>query len=127
MHVARREVRGEGIGQALLAGQLGAEQAGAEQPDRHLGATARHGDHPLIGRARAQVTLQLLDILGEVVGAAGALAAQRAGGVVVSARRAAQPQVDTPRIQGGEGAELLGNYQRCMIGQHHPAGAKANT
>ena len=37
----RREVRGEGEGQAERRGELGAEQAGAEDPDRHVARRRR--------------------------------------------------------------------------------------
>ncbi|MOA01734.1 hypothetical protein D3C78_1211550 [compost metagenome] len=123
MQVVRREVRGEGVGQALLRRQLGAVQAGAEQPERHLGADAGHGDHPLAGLCRAEQVFQFLDVLREIIVAARALAAQRAGGVLVGTRCAAQPQVDASRIEGGEGAELFGDHQRCMVGQHDATGA----
>jgi hypothetical protein len=46
---AWRKVRGEGIGQAALGGQLRRKQAGAEQPDRHVGAGAGNRQHPLAG------------------------------------------------------------------------------
>ena len=126
VHVARCEVRGEGVRQALHAGQLGAEQAGAEQPDRHIGARPGHGDHPLPFLSRAEVGLQFLDVIGEVVGATIAAAAQGMGGVLIGAGRAAQAQFDTPGIERGEGAELFGNHQRRMVGQHHAASAQAD-
>ena len=126
MHVARRKVRGKGVRQAAYASQLGAEQAGTEQPDRHLGVIPRHGDHFLIRRAWAEVAHQFLDIIWEVVGAARALAAQGAGGHLVRAGRTPQAKVDTAGIEAGQGAELLGNYQWCVVGQHHPAGADAD-
>ncbi|MCY1424662.1 hypothetical protein D9M71_404180 [compost metagenome] len=125
MQVARREVRGEGVGQAHLRRQLGAEQAGAEQPDRHVAVHAGHGNHRLPRLARAEQRLQLGDILGEVVGAAAALAAQGARGLRVGTRRAAEAQLDAPRIERGERAELLGHHQRRMVGQHDPAGTQA--
>ncbi|MDT4857064.1 hypothetical protein FQZ97_914760 [compost metagenome] len=48
------------------------------------------------------------------------------GGELIGARGAAQAQIDAPRIQGGEGAELLGDHQGRVIGQHHPTGAETN-
>ncbi|MNN41490.1 hypothetical protein D3C81_1556110 [compost metagenome] len=101
MHVARREVRGEGVGHAAHAGQLCAEQAGAEQPHRHLGVVARYGDHFLIICARAKVARQFFDIVREIIGAARTLPAQGACGHLVGARRTAQAQIDTPWIKAG--------------------------
>ncbi|MNN41607.1 hypothetical protein D3C81_1557360 [compost metagenome] len=82
-----------------------------------------HGDHFLIISARAEVARQLFDIIGEVVSAAGALAAQGAGGHLVGARCAAQAQVDAAWVEAGQGAELLGDHQRRVVGQHHTTGA----
>ena len=120
-------MRGEGVGQALARRQPGAEQAGAEQPDRHLGADPGHGDHLLAGLRRAEQGLQFLDVRRKVVVAAQAVAAQGVGGERVGARRAAEAEVDASRIESGEGAELLGDHQRRMVGQHDAAGADANS
>jgi hypothetical protein len=64
-HLARREVRGEGVGQAPLGGQAGREQAGAEDPDRHLGVGAGHRHHALAGLHRAEELLHLGDFAGK--------------------------------------------------------------
>ena len=53
-------------------------------------------------------------------------AAQGAGGVGIGAGRAAQAQIDPPRIEGFKGAELLGDHQRRMVRQHYPTGANPN-
>ena len=98
MHVARREVRGEGIGQTLGGGQLGAEQARTEQPDRHVAVHPGHGDHALIGLPRAEQQLQFLDVLRKVVGTAHTVAAQGVGGELVGARCTAKAQVDAAGI-----------------------------
>ncbi len=44
---SRREVCGEREGQAEEGGELGAEGAGAEQPDRDVRVGTRDGLHPL--------------------------------------------------------------------------------
>ena len=52
--------------------------------------------------------------------------AQCAHGEGIGPRRSPKPQVNTPRKQVGQGAELLGNHQRRMVGQHDAAGAHTN-
>src|SRR5690606_26679581 len=51
----------------------------------------------------------------------GRVAAQRPHGVLVAARRAPQAQVDPAGVQRLQGAELLGDGQRGVVGQHHAA------
>ena len=48
------------------------------------------------------------------------------GGDLIGARRPADAEIDAPRVQGLQGAELLGNDQRRMVGQHHAASAHAD-
>ena len=119
VHVARCEVRGEGVGHAAHPGQLGAEQAGAQQPHGYVGVMPRYGDHFLIIGAWAEVARQLLDIVREVVRATGAVAAQGVSRHLVGTWCTAQAQVDSPGVQAGQGAELLGDYQWRVVGQHH--------
>ena len=52
LHQARREVRGEGVGEAERRGELGAEQARAEHPDLDVGARAGDGADPRARRRR---------------------------------------------------------------------------
>jgi hypothetical protein len=54
------------------------------------------------------------------------VAAQRAHRDPVGARCAAEAEVDAPRVQRGQGAELLGDDQRSVVGQHHAARADAD-
>ena len=54
------------------------------------------------------------------------MAAQRAHRGLVGAGGAAQAQVDAIREKGGQGAELFGNRQRRVVGQHDAARADAN-
>ncbi|MNY30408.1 hypothetical protein D3C86_1645160 [compost metagenome] len=108
-------------------GQLRAEQARAEQPQRHLQARAGHRAQALARAHLIEIGLQFFYILREGVGAVVAqLAAQRARGGLVGAGRAAQPEVDAARIQRGQRAELLGNHQRRVVRQHHAARADAD-
>ena len=60
----------------------------------------------------AQPVLQFKNVIGEAVCACLKIAPQRAGGVHVGARRAAEAEVDTPRKQRFQGSELLGDNER---------------
>ena len=117
-----REMRGKGEGQAEVSRQLGAVEARPEQPDRHLGALARNRSHHLTRPCRRQIALQLDHVFREAVfGRIVEMAAQRPHRRPVGARRTAQAEVDAVREQGGQGAELFGNRQRCMVRQHDAA------
>ncbi|VVN46658.1 hypothetical protein PS681_05856 [Pseudomonas fluorescens] len=126
VHETRGEVRGEGVRQTALTSQLRTEQAGTKQPDRHVGAGARHGYHALIRGTRAEVAHQFGDIFREIISAAGAFTAQRPSRHLIGTRCTAQTEIDPPRIQAFQGAELLSDHQRRMVGQHHAAGADAD-
>lgn len=60
------EVGGEGIGQAEHGGELGAEQAGAEDPQRHVGIGAGNRLEELAGLDWTQQGLKLEDVLGNL-------------------------------------------------------------
>ena len=45
---------------------------------------------------------------------------------MVGARGTAETQVDAAGVERGEGAELLGNDERAVVGEHDAAGADAN-
>ena len=66
----------------------------------------------------AEVVLQLDHVARKVVGVAVEVAPQRERGALVGAGRAAETEVDAPRVQRVEGAELLGDDQRRMVRQH---------
>ncbi len=112
-HEARREVRGKRERQAHCGRQLRAEQAGPEQPQRHLQARAGHRTQALAGTRIVEVRLQLLHVLREGIGRIlrGA-AAQRPRGGLVGARRAAQAKVDAAGEERRQRAELLCHHQR---------------
>jgi hypothetical protein len=82
-------VGGEGVGQAERGGELGAEQARAEDPQRHVGAGAGNRLHCLAGLHGAEQRLQLQHVLGEGVGG-GRIAAQGADRLLVGAGRPAE-------------------------------------
>ncbi len=141
--VGGREVVGEGERQPERPGELGAESGGAQQPD-HGPVRGLHaaGDAALDGagdRVDAGVAVaagevvvqepgQLRELLREfvrpLVQPVGA--AQRGGGRAVRAGGAAEAEVDPARREGFEGAELLGDDQGRVVGEHHAAGAEAD-
>jgi hypothetical protein len=67
---------------------------------------------------------QFRHIAREVIDIAAHMATQGAHGRLIAARRAAKAEIDTPGIEGIQGAELLGDHQRRMVGQHHAAGTQ---
>ena len=108
----RREVRGERERQAQLGGEARAEVARPQQPDRHVQPLARHGADRLAGLGLAEVGHQFEQVAGEGVAAAAQVAPQGAGGVLVAAGGAAQPEVDPAGVERLQRAELLGDDQR---------------
>ncbi len=125
-HLAGREMRGEGIGQPQRRRQLRAEGGRAEDPDRHVRPLTRRRLHRRARRGRAQIGHQFQHVVGKPVLAADQRAPQRLRGGIVAPRRPAQPQIDAAGEQRVERAELLGDHQRRMVRQHHPAGADAD-
>ena len=119
-------MRGEREGKAQRGGELGAEQARAEDPDLDVGAGAGEGAHPLARLRLAEVAEQLDDVLGKAVGVAHQRAAERVGGRRVGPGRAPEPEVDPPGVERVERAELLGDDQRRVVGEHDPARADAD-
>ena len=117
----RREVRGEGVGQAIFGGDLRAERARPQDPQRHMRAGRRHRLHLLARLHVREPMLELEHVLGKAIGVVAA--AQRLHGELVGARRAAEPEVDPVGEEPRQRAELLGDDQRRMIGQHDPARA----
>jgi hypothetical protein len=126
VQLRRREVRGEGEGQAQHRRQLGAEGARSQDPHFHLSPGPWHRAHHLAFPGRGQEAQQLDHVAGEAFRSAGQMAAERAGGHGVGSRRPAKTQIDTAGIERRQGAELLGDDQRRVVGQHHPAGADAD-
>ena len=124
--IVRSEMRRERERQSHHRGELRAEQARSEQPDRHVEPGARHSAHALAGHRFGEVTQQLGDVVGEGVGAADEIATQRAGSGLVGARRAAETEIDPAGIERGERAELLGDDERRVVRQHDATRADAN-
>ena len=108
------EVVGEAEGQSEHPSEVRRVGRRAEQP--HLGTqtASRHGQ--LLCRT-GEVADQLDEIIGKSVGIA---TTESPGGRRVRAGRTTDAEIDAARVERFEGAELLGNDQRSMVGQHHP-------
>ena len=124
-HRGRREVRSERIGESQRRGELRPKEAGAQDPDRHVEARARHCLHRLSGLRQAEPAHQLHYVLGEGVGRA-RRAAQGARRQRVRARCAPQPEVDPSGVERSQGPELLRDDQRRVVREHDPAGSYAD-
>src|SRR5690348_3440772 len=120
----RREVRGEGIGQAEHRRELRAEQARPENPDRYVEALA--GDRADAAVLAFEIAHQLDDVLREAIGVRREIAAHRVRGGLIGAGRPAEPQIDAPGKEAFERPELLGDDQRRVVGQHDSTGADAD-
>ncbi len=83
------------------------------------------GGTVLVGR-RGEVLLQLHHVARERLDVAVEVAPEGMARAAVGARRAAQPEIDASGKQRGQGAELLRDHQRRVVGQHDPAGPDAD-
>ena len=126
--VVGREVRGERERHPERGSQLGAEEAGAEQPDRHLRVRRRAPRGPPGPAATGrEVRLQLLHVVAESSSASDRNRGASARAVVWSVPGARpRPRSMRPGIERFERAELLGDDERRVIRQHDAAGADAN-
>ena len=119
------EVGRERVGQPEHGGELGAEQARAQDPERDVRAGAGSCPHGLTRLRIRKVVPQLDDVPRERVGAH-RISPQREHRELVRAGRTAQTEVDPARMQRLERPELLGDHERRMVRQHDPAGPDAN-
>ena len=114
-------MRGERVGQPEGSRQPGAVEARAQDPDRHLQPGAGHRHDRLSRLGRAEIFHQLDDVVREGVDVHVQVSPQRHRRARVRARRAADPEVDAAGKERLQGAELLGDHQRGVVGQHDPA------
>ena len=82
--------------------------------------------HNALVRPPAHPGLQVQHLLRKVLGHAGDMRVQRLGRTAVASRRAAQAQVDAPRRQRVQHAEVLGHLEGRVVGQHHAGTADAD-
>ena len=110
---------------AQRRGELRAERARSQDPQRHVRARAGgrgNAGAPVVG----EIALQLHHVAREGIGVAVQRPPHRLRDALVRSRCAPQPQVDPPRKERIERAELFGDDQRRMVGQHDPACADAD-
>lgn len=119
------EVGGEGVGQAEVGGELGAVEGGAEDPQGDFGACAGNGADGGIGGGGGEVACEFDDVVGEGI-FLHHVAAECAGGGHIGAGGATEAEVDPAGVEGGEGAELLGDDEGGMVGEHDAACADAD-
>src|SRR5215204_1941888 len=104
-------MRREGVGEAELCREFGAKGARAEDLDRNFSARAGNRTHSLTGFCGGEVALQLQHILRKAV-LTRWITTQCAQGSRIGSRRAAQAEIDPPRIKRFECAKLFCNHQR---------------
>jgi hypothetical protein len=115
-----------------MASRQGAHRGLARAADQPAGAALARVAGPAArtvlgvraGRAvagRTEIAQQLAEPPGEVVRVRGP--AQRVRGDPVGARGAADTEVDPAGVHRFQGAELLRDDQRAVVGQHHATGA----
>ena len=121
-HVGREVGGGEGEGKCERCRQARAEVARSEEGDGHIAVMAGNGFDGLAGLVEP-IGAQLFERFGKVVAGLGEAAAEGAHGEEVAAGGAAEAEVDAAGIQSFEGAELFGDNQGCVIGEHDAAAA----
>ena len=122
----RRKVRGKREGQAERRGDLCAERARPEDPNRHRETATGNRAHRLPRLRRAEVVHHLHHVLGKRLGIGIERAPQRVGRRVICSWRATQSEINATGKQRRQRAELLRHLERRVIGQHDAAGANAN-
>src|SRR5207244_3970991 len=105
----RREMRGEGKGQAQIGRELRAKGAGAEDPDRHVQTSPRNGLYGLARRSRLEIVHQFHYLAREALLTSEERAPYRARGDLVGTPCSAETEIDPPGMQRRKRAELLGN------------------
>ena len=122
----RREMRGEGVGQAQRRRKLRPVKAGAEYPDRHVEARARHRLDPLPLLKRFEITEELDHVLRKGVDVGVQVAAQRPGRRHVGPRSATDAEIDAAGMECRQRAESFRDHERCVVRQHDATGADAD-
>jgi len=122
----RGEVGGEGKGQALPRGEGCSVGAGAEDGDGDVGSLPWIGVDALAGLGGAEIALEFLKKLREVVAGLGEVTAEGLQGGEIAAGGAAEAEVDAAGVDGCEGAELFGDDERGVVGEHDAAAADAD-
>src|SRR3954447_8262255 len=124
--VIRREVRRKRERHTQRSGELRAEKARPQQPDRHVEADSRDRAYLLARLKRPKVRPELLYVAHEVLFGSGKIAAERARCRLVRAWRPPDSEVDPVWIQRLQRAELFRDDKRCMVREHYTARAYAD-
>ena len=112
---------GEREGQSEQAGGVGAVVARTEQPDRRSVTVGRRRDDLRMGAA--EVGEEVAELGRELVAGLSGVATQGRRRHAVGAGCPAEAEVDAARVERLEGAELFGDGERGVVGEHHTAGA----
>jgi hypothetical protein len=121
--LSRGEMTGEGVGQAHLSGDQGAVGARAKDPEGDIHAFPGYGPYTGTVAVGGKEMLQFLNVAGKIVRFVKVRTADLQGCRLVRAGCASQAKVDPSGIQGCQGAELFGDDEGCVVGEHDPAGA----
>src|ERR1700678_405847 len=121
--LSRGEMTGEGVRQAQLSGDQGAVGARAEDPEGDIQAFPRYGPYAGTVAVGGKVMLQFLNVASKIVRFVEIRAADLQGSRLVRAGCASEAEIDPSGIERCQGAELFGDNQRGVVGEHNPAGA----
>ena len=122
---------GEAEGPAEFGGDVSAVVRGAEHPEFGHGGAGRSGVDAAVFVVGWEVVgepaVEVEELFGEVVDAEGAGSVDEgAGGATVAAGCAADAEVDAVGELGGDGAEVFGDFEAAVVGEHDAAGADAD-
>ena len=101
-----------GEGQPKFPCELSAEPAGSQKPDRNLKPCSWHSANPLSRRGCLEKASQFRELLRKFLACVVGVTAQYTHCHLISARRAAEPKINPPRIQALQGPKLLRNDER---------------
>ncbi len=116
-------MRREGVRQAERRSEARAVEAGAQDEEGDPGPGAGEGPHALVGSRVGEVRLELEHVAREVVDRRVEGAAECVGGPLIRAGSPSDAEIDAPRVERRQRAELLGDHQRRVVRQHDAAGA----
>src|SRR3954454_9295152 len=112
---------GKGKRKTHRCGDLRSIETGAQNPDWDLDTSTRNGLNLLARLHRLEVGHQLGNIVRKAVGGRW-MPAERPHRQLVGAGSSAQPEIDSPGEERGEGSELLGDHQWRVVREHDSTG-----
>ena len=117
---------GVGVREAEGGRDLSALEGRSQHPDLRLidprGLRSHVGERVILG----QIALEIADEIGDLVRVVfdrerARSKRERVRHVLAAAGRAADPEVDPPRVERFEHPEHLGNLERAVVREHHAA------